>query len=498
MTTEHLREVPVERNDTLWKIAHRNRVSVKQIAEVNPQIKDLDKLDIGQKIKIPGNDIGFTLRFVNLLNQPPVGIRYKVLAGKRELVTGKVTAADNETSFGARDGEVLTLMAQRKGVTELVPVAQIPVRRRHPVMIVRINSAKIPSKTEPHPKTPPAPPKAAPKPAAPPPAAKPPAPAPAPKPAAPAPAAKPPAPAPAAKPAPKPAPPAKKVDQGVPNTPAKNNKTEPEHQIVPGDCACGKDLTIDQLAAIFPSKKKPHLEKFRPHINSMFKRYKVDSCLRKSHLLAQMGHESGSFQYMAELVSDAVADEKYGGYKGRGLIQLTFKDTYKKYGEHVGVDFLGANKTKLESIEYATDSAGWFWCYGKKVDMNEWADKNDLLQITAKVNGAFNGYDDRVNIFRRAHKALAAPACKTPGNRSPVFLPFEQSLVYQNAGSAFGWAYWHDPASSKHGTPKNLAIAKAAYKRFLDLHKVNPSPKRFGMKPEKLVEHANKRIEASK
>lgn len=473
MTSEHLREVPVERGDTLWKIAQRNRVSVSQIAEVNPQIDDLNKLDIGQRIKIPGNDIGFTLRFVNLLNEPPVGIRFKVLAGKREVVAGKVTQTDNEVSFGARDGEVLTLMAQRKGVAELVPVVQIPVRKRHPVMIVRINSAKIPSRTEAHPKTPAAPPKPPPAP-------------PAPKPA---------APAPAAKPAPKPAPPPKKVDQGLPNTPAKNAKTEPEHLIVPGDCACGKDLTIDQLAAIFPSKKKPHLEKFRPHINAMFKRYKVDSCLRKSHLLAQMGHESGSFQYMAELVSDAVANEKYGGYKGRGLIQLTFEDTYKKYGDHIGVNFLGANKSKLESVEYATDSAGWFWCYGKKVDMNTWADKNDLLQITAKVNGAFNGYDDRANIFRRAHKALAAPACKTPANRSPVFLSFEQSLVYQDAGSAFGWAYWHDPASSKHGTPKNLAVAKAAYKRFLELHKVKPAPKRFGMKPAKLVEYATKRIE---
>lgn len=457
MTTEHLREVEVEPNDSLWKIANRNRVTVREIAEANPQIRDINRLEVKQRIRIPGTSIGFTLRFVNLINKPPVGIRYKILSGKQVLVSGRVSASDNETSFGVRDGEILTLMAQRIGEKALAPVAQIPVRRKYPVMIVRINSAKIPSKTEPHPKTPLAP-------------AKPP-----------------------AKPAVKPPPAAKKVDQGVPNTPGKNEKAEPEHAIVPGDCACGVDLTIDQLLAIFPSRTKVQLEKFVPHLNAMFKSYAIDSCLRKSHALAQIGHESGGLHYMAELVSDAVANANYGGYKGRGLIQITFEDTYKAYGDYVGVNFLGVNKTKLESIQYATDSAGWFWCHGKGVDLNTYADKNDLLQISAIINGAFNGLDDRINIFKRAHKALNAPACKTEKNRSALYLSFEQSAIYNNAGSTFGWAFWHDPDSTRHGVPKNAAIAKTAYQRFLVLHQAKPSKKRFGLTVAGMVARATEK-----
>jgi predicted chitinase/LysM repeat protein len=456
--SENLREVLVEPNDTLWKIANRNRVTVKELADANPQIRDLDKLEIRQRIKIPGTSIGFTLRFVNLINQAPVGIRYRILSGKQILVTGRVSKSDNETSFGVRDGEVLTLMAQRIGEKALAPVAHIPVRRKHPVMIVRINSAKIPSKTEPHPKSPLAPAKQAP-----------------------------------AAPTKPPPPPAKKIDQGVPNTPGANKKAEPEHLIVPGDCACGVDLTIEQLVATFPSRTKAQLEKFVPHLNAMFKSYAIDSCLRKSHALAQMGHESGGLHYMAELVSNAVAEANYGGYKGRGLIQITFEENYKKYGDYVGVDFLGANKVKLEEIKYATDSAGWFWCHGKGVDLNTYADKNDLLQISAKINGAFNGLDDRINIFKRAHKALNAPACKTEKNRSTAYLSFEESAIYDNAGSTFGWAYWHDPDTSRHGTPKSAAIAKKAYQRFLVLHAAHPSKKRFGLTVAGMVARATEK-----
>lgn len=415
MPTQHSREVLVKPNDTLSKIAKRNRVTVREIAEANPQIADIDQLEVRQAIRIPGPSIALTLRFVNLINQTPVGIRYQVLARKQILVNERVSKTDNETTFGAIDGELLTLMAQRKGEKTLAPVAHIRVRREHPVLIVKINSALIPSKTAPHPKT-----KA---PAAPP-----------------------------AKPATAPVvPPATQVNQGVPNVAGTNANAQPEHLIVPGDCACGKDITIDQLAAIFPSRTKPQLEKFRPDINLMFTRYAITSCLRKSHALAQIGHESGGFHYMAELVSNAVAQANYGGYKGRGLIQITFEDNYRKYGEYVGVNFLGANKANLETVQYATDSAGWFWCHGKGVDLNTYADKNDLLQISALINGAFNGFDDRVNIFKRAHKELSAPACQTAGNRSAVFLPFEQSAIFQNAGSTFGWALWQDPTSTKHG-----------------------------------------------
>ena len=65
----------------------------------------------------------------------------------------------------------------------------------------------------------------------------------------------------------------------------------------------------------------------------------------------------------------------YGGYKGRGLMQLTYKDAYEKYGASVGKDFLAANRVQLATPKYGSDSAGWFWKEYKGIDLSDLAQK---------------------------------------------------------------------------------------------------------------------------
>ncbi|EEF22688.1 conserved hypothetical protein, partial [Ricinus communis] len=252
--------VRVETGDTLSSIAAKNDVSLAELLAANPQIKNPNVLAAGQRLRIPAKPVEFALRFVNLVNRPPVGVRYRILLGQKVLASGTVTEKDNEANMKVAAGSRLSVHAQRIGETALAEVAQLVVKREHPVMLLRINSAKIPSKTEPHPKTPSPPP--------PPPKKD--------------------------KPAKPPATPAdKKTDQGVDHAKDKNPQAQPEHKILPGECACGKDITIDQLLAIFPARKKKLLEKFVTPLNSMMTKYAIDSCLRKSHALAQIGHESG-------------------------------------------------------------------------------------------------------------------------------------------------------------------------------------------------------------
>lgn len=444
--------VRVEKDDTLSGIAAKNQVSLDQLLAANPQIKNPNVLARGQRIRIPSKPIDFTLRFVNLVDQPPVGVRYRILLGTKELASGKVTQTQNEAHMKVAVGSRLSLHAQRIGDTAMVEVAQLVVKREHPVMLLRIRSAKLPSKTEAHPKTPSPPPPPPPK---------------------------------ADKPA-KPAgpPPGKQNDQGVDNAKGKNQQAQPEHKLVPGDCACGKDLTLDQLAAIFPSRKKTALEKFVAPMNTMMTKYAIDSCLRKSHALAQIGHESGGLYYMAEGLPKGVKEaDVYDGYKGRGLIQITYKKNYESYGKYVGKDYLGDNKVKLEEVDAATDSAGWYWNNGAAEDLNPYADKNDLLLISTAINGAFNGFDDRAAIFKRAHKALACPSCKVAANQSAEYLKFEKSKIYDKRDVAFAWGLWSDPDSKKKGLTKDAAAAKAGYQRFLDLNEKKPIKKaRFGFK----------------
>lgn len=446
MTSEIAKVVPVARDDTLSGIAFRNGVSVDEILASNPQIKNSNVLAVGQRIRIPVAKMDFTLRIINLADKPPVGVRYKIVLGAQVLAAGKVSKTDNEAHLRVAEGSRLSLYAQRLGDPILVEVAQLTVSRAHPVMLLRINSAKIPSKTEPHPKTPTAPPPKAEKPTTP------------------------------SGP--------RQSDQGVDHAKGSNPQAQPEHKLVPGDCACGKDLTIDQLAAVFPSRKKVDLEKFLAPMNSMMGKYAIDSCLRKSHALAQIGHESGGLRYLAEVLGEGVNEaDVYDGYKGRGLIQLTYKKNYENYGNHVGKNYLDKNKVKLEAVEAATDSAGWYWNNGAAEDLNPYADQNDLLLISTAINGAFNGFDDRAAIFKRAHKALRCPACKIEGNRSANYLVFAKSKIYEKRDIAFAWGYWSDPASKKSGLTKDAMAAQEGYKRFLELNVKTPIKKaRFGFK----------------
>ena len=79
----------------------------------------------------------------------------------------------------------------------------------------------------------------------------------------------------------------------------------------------------------------------------------------------------------------ALSQKLYNGFHGRGLIQLTWEDNYRKAGTALGVDFI-ANPSLLATPQYAALSAGWFWDVHK---CNQWADKSDMDQITLEVNG---------------------------------------------------------------------------------------------------------------
>ena len=59
-------------------------------------------------------------------------------------------------------------------------------------------------------------------------------------------------------------------------------------------------LTTDMLKAIMPSGKTSQLELFCPALNRQLVTYQLQSPLRQAHFLAQVAHESGSFNYTSE------------------------------------------------------------------------------------------------------------------------------------------------------------------------------------------------------
>ncbi|RZJ70727.1 hypothetical protein [Flavobacterium sp.] len=225
-------------------------------------------------------------------------------------------------------------------------------------------------------------------------------------------------------------------------------------------CFCNTDITEQVLKDLGISAARA--TKYLEDLNKTFKDYSITTCLRKSHFLAQLIHESASFVYTAET---GVADTEYGGFKGRGLIQITGETNYTNYGTYESQDFTSSleNKKKIEELPYSVRSAGWYWTELKS--LNENADANDLIYITRIVNGGLNGYDDRLDHIKKAFEKIYN-LCKNDTGKTTDF-PFADSKAYNDNRGSFAWGLWHDPGLAKTGCTKDRDKAIAGYERFI-------------------------------
>lgn len=156
---------------------------------------------------------------------------------------------------------------------------------------------------------------------------------------------------------------------------------------------------------------------------------------------------------------------------------------------------------------YATDSAGWFWTQFKAYDLNMLADKNDLIAITAIINGGFNHYNNdkhggnqnRLSYLMRAFDSLRVDNCKNINDEIRDKLrtfDFVNSVVYDDmVAECFGWGLWHDPNLNKLGCKKSISDMRSGYSRFLELSK-NKSfiKKRYGYTFSQAVAFAKTRV----
>lgn len=148
---------------------------------------------------------------------------------------------------------------------------------------------------------------------------------------------------------------------------------------------------------------------------SLFNFYEINTSLRVAHFMAQLSHESGSFKHVKELGNNAYF-KKYEGrkdlgnifagdglkYKGRGFIQITGRANYTELSKDLKIDFLN-NPELLEQEANAILSALWFW---KKKKLNVFADEDNISTITKRINGGFNGINERKKLLEDYKKLL--------------------------------------------------------------------------------------------
>ena len=202
-------------------------------------------------------------------------------------------------------------------------------------------------------------------------------------------------------------------------------------------------LTLDQLKQLIPKNK--HVEHWHSALSQLLPDYGIDTEQRIAAFIAQCAHESGEFTMIKENLNyrweslrrtfpkyfptdeiarkyaqkpEAIANKVYANrmgngdeasgdgyrYSGRGLIQLTGKDNYFWFAESIGISPEEASEY-MATFEGASQSACWFW---ETNNLNQWADNDDILTLTKRINGGTIGLEDRIKHYEHAKHVLGA------------------------------------------------------------------------------------------
>lgn len=234
-------------------------------------------------------------------------------------------------------------------------------------------------------------------------------------------------------------------------------------------------ITLEMLKLAAPETNVDYLTSILDDINKYAKLYKVNTKLRICHFLAQVAHESGfkateeklsysvvqmqktfgckhgkwiggdigceienritsngrdklfsdpdSYAENPEKLANLVYSNRGGNgsvdsgdgyrYRGRGLIQLTFKNNYKMYTDlHNSLnpddhkDFVIDPDLIVINPKYAIGSAFAWWSNENINDLCLDAEYNTLVRVTKKVNGGVNGIEHRKSIFNSLWSAI--------------------------------------------------------------------------------------------
>ena len=214
-------------------------------------------------------------------------------------------------------------------------------------------------------------------------------------------------------------------------------------------------IAADLLKKIEPSSLASITSVLAAPLSKHMMAYRIDTPLRAAHFLAQAAHESAHFRTLHEYASGAAYEGRKDlgnvmrgdgkRYKGRGIFQLTGRANYRAYGKKLGLDLENYPELAADP-EVSVRVACEYW---KAKGLSGWADRDDVREITRRINGGYNGLQDRMNCLARAKKylggsfapvvAVALPDEEVPD--APIAAephkPWYQST--ENIGTGVGW-----------------------------------------------------------
>lgn len=200
-------------------------------------------------------------------------------------------------------------------------------------------------------------------------------------------------------------------------------------------------LSLSQLSEMV--QRNPHIEYWYSALEKILPDYDINTPQRIAAFIAQCAHESGNFVFIKENLNyraaslrktfakyfptdelaaqyankpESIANRVYANrmgngseasgdgylYCGRGLIQLTGKDNYTRFAESLEISVEEAAEFLL-TFEGCVQSAAWFW---EANNLNQWADKGDIVTLTKRINGGTIGLEDRIKHYNHALHVL--------------------------------------------------------------------------------------------
>src|ERR1700733_533099 len=152
-----------------------------------------------------------------------------------------------------------------------------------------------------------------------------------------------------------------------------------------------------------------------PALNEKLAAAGIDTELRIAHFLAQTCEESDGYctteEYASGLAYEWRADlgnnQPGDGvkFKGRGLIMITGRYNYTRYGKLLGLDLVNKPTLAAEPVNAVSIAIAYWSEHG----LNAFADKDDIETITRRINGGLNGLATRQLYLMRAMRLLTPP-----------------------------------------------------------------------------------------
>ena len=175
-------------------------------------------------------------------------------------------------------------------------------------------------------------------------------------------------------------------------------------------------ITLQQISLISGHAENKFDEAFMNDLNRLVKSAGMTSLNQRRMLVAQTCHETAGYKYMTEIgdynyftrMYDNRSDLGNGAgdgykYRGCGVIQLTGKYNFARFSRWMEQNGMKDDRI-MEGTDYVANKYP-FLCAVCWIEENNWAalcDRGDIYECTRRLNGGYNGIQDRIWYYNRA------------------------------------------------------------------------------------------------